>query len=109
MADRSTTTADVAAALRMIADMLEAGHIADVAYVAVPLDGAPLQGLVVPPVRRDDLRNALYEVAAWAGNDLPNAAMQASDERLGAMSTPKLIDPVDAAIAAMQKMEAFHG
>lgn len=85
MDDRQASTSAVAANLRKIADLMDAGQISDVAYAAVPVGGAALQGLVTPPSSKDALRTALYELAAWAGNDLPNAAMQASDERLAAM------------------------
>lgn len=55
--------------LEALIAMLEGGALTDVAFVAIPSDGAaPLAGFIDPPADPDKLRAQLSELSNWITN-----------------------------------------
>lgn len=72
----STSLKSMPTKLLAIADLIAAGRIADVAYVAVTVSGETIQGFSISePARPDALVGGLNETAEWAGSIEKNEAI----------------------------------
>lgn len=75
----SSTLKSIRTQLLAVADLIEGGRIADVAFVAIGTDGVPLQGFsITQPATPDALIAGLNETATWARCIEQNEAIAAA-------------------------------